>query len=106
MVQQILVRKRFGPIPVGNPTLASYPKHSNISDCLNDRRVLSFDIIEVRSRQNIHVSLLENSLSCSVFDTPLPRESSKFLSCLEAVFRSEKNTKPRFKLTGYSYTQD
>lgn len=108
MTQQIINNKKFGPIAVGNPTLTGFPKHSNLVDCISDLRVVSLDVLEVRTQTTVHITCSrdEVKLTGAITDTVLPRESGKILRGLEGALRSERNPKPRFRLISYTYIQD
>lgn len=105
MIQTIVARSKFGPFPLGNPTLTDFPKHSNIPDTLNDLRVVSMTIFEVRTEKTFRLFLQNHEVTIPDFDVSCPREVNKLIANLDSLTRSERNPKPKYRLVSYDYVR-
>ncbi len=101
--------KRFGFIPLGNPSLRNYVKHEYITEVIKDKRCFALTILEVRHKKEF-CCLLDSTgikvrdktsnsviLSSSCFDEKeIEKAISDFLS----------SNQIKLKLMEYSYKQD
>ena len=101
--------KRFGLIPLGNPTLRNYVKHESISDVLSDKKCFAFNILEVRHNQEFHCIL--DSSKIKVYDKATNTEifiSSNFIEneIEKAISNYLESEQIKLRLLGYTYKQD